>query len=71
MPKFVESFEAIIGMLSSNWQRKERGEDGSFCCEGTNVNNMLDPFVCKVFFILLHFIFYFCPVYCFTLTYRQ
>lgn len=30
MSKFVESFEAILGILSSNWQRKERGEDSSF-----------------------------------------
>jgi hypothetical protein len=71
MSKFVESFEAILGMSSSNWQGKERGEDSSFFWEGTKVNIMLYPFVRKVFFVLFHFIAYFCPFYRFTLTYSQ
>lgn len=63
MSKFVESFEAILGMLSSNWQRKERGEDIGFCCAGAKVNNTLDPFVRKVFFVSFHFICLFLPFF--------
>jgi len=65
MSKFVESFEAILGMLSSNWQRKERGEDIGFCCAGAKVNNTLDPFVRKVFFVSFHFICLFLPFFLF------
>lgn len=58
----MERFEAILWQLPSNWQIKERGEDNSFCCEGIKVNNMLDSFLRKFFFVLFHFICLFMPV---------
>jgi hypothetical protein len=67
--KFLSDSRSVAVKLS-NWQRKEHGEYSrrvwSSCFEGTKVNNTLDPFVRKRFFVLfdylfisLRFIFYF------------